>query len=437
MINVERFMKANPGLIEFEKSHFMASVWRMHYHGEKDDKINSLLSAAKLFCRVILKRRETCAFSLQEQLFIFARYDGATSSGIIEPVLQNIKSIPVVNLGCRFNALDSIHASEIGIQGLLELGTLKQCLQSLSEAVSICGQFSKASKTKFNFLLCHEYFIGIFIFKGLSKRLRPGNTLLVETDATSVTRAIVQSFNNSGSQTICLQHGTMGWHQFPAQAKHYYVWGKYFEQQFKKFQPQDSPVKVQARGYPRIESIAYSINPVSKELPEYDLLVISNTHSKAYDKIKPSFFDCLCIVVKESARILVKLHPSETKEEYSKYLSKEVLTKIEFEKSERNLNECLRISSMVYLIDSAAVIEVLLFNKPLLFLESSLCNYPEHGGGVWVNPGNMKTIFSQIKNGDLGGEILERQKGFFDYMVSNFPKSSKLIAQDIQELTEL
>lgn len=437
MVNVRQFLVAKPELKNFENSHFIASVWRLHYLGDNDKKIKSLLSLFKILLVTVLNPRKRNLRFKQKQLFVFARYDGGTSSGILEPILHRLNSLSIISLGVEFKALESSSISHIGVSELFKTQSLHHYIISLREAISLCLKFSRITKTKFNFSLCHEYFVGIFIYQGLSPQIKPGNTLLVETDATSVTRALVQSFNSKDCHTICIQHGTMGWHQFPMKVKSYFVWGKYFEQEFNRYQCQDNGVSVKAMGYPRLEVISERLNIVGEPTEEFDLLVISNTHGRSYDDLKPDFFRCLDILVKDGVKVLVKLHPAETKKEYVKYLSAEILNKIVFEQTQRSLIECLRVSSMVYLIDSAAVMEVLLFNKSLLFLEGSLCTYPEHGGGVWVNPKNIKMIFSQIKNGTLESYILNSQKDFFNFMISNFSVGSKTIAEEIERLLEL
>lgn len=332
------------------------------------------------------------------------------------------------------DVLRGITKSSISINIILNSAGINAILESIVESYKLAKLFKNKSKYKFNAELMYSYFQGILVNKSLQKIIKshPRAILIVESDATNISRGLIEAFRNREFQSICLQHGTFGDHQFPLWVDKYYVWGDFYNKQIRKFNIRSS--EIISGGYPRLEEISFHLK--NKNIPssvEPIILIISNTHGRIFDSFLSAFFEIIKRLIKNRFKIFVKLHPAESMDRYYQYLSKEEIESLNFFTKE-SLIDLIDQSHYTFLIDSAAILEILIINRPLLFLKSNLIEYPNMGIGIWVTAENIIENITNLQKEENYRNLIGNQKEGFKKLISNFGNSVDIICQDLQKI---
>jgi hypothetical protein len=437
MVNEHEYNDLKSKLKQFDGYHYIFSTWKLSI-SQLNPTINQYFILIKSLTKVIILNifnsisKSSPCISKENKYFFYVRYSGVSSFGILNPIIKKLNDNSCII--AQKDVLKGMTKSSISINVILNTAGIKVILESIAESYKLAKLFEKKSKYKFNAELMYCYFQGILVNKSFQQKLKshPRAILIVETDATNISRGLIEAFRSREFKSICLQHGTFGDHQFPLWVDKYYVWGDFYNQQIKKFNIRSS--EIISAGYPRLEEISFQLK--NENIPssvDPIILIISNTHGRIFDSYLSAFFDVIKSLIENRFKIFVKLHPAESMDSYDQYLSNEEIDSLNFFTKE-SLIDLIDQSRYTFLIDSAAVLEILSINRPLLFLHSNLIEYPNMGIGVWVTADNIIENIAYLQKEENYRNLIENQKEGFKKLISNFGNSAKIICEDLQKI---
>lgn len=272
--------------------------------------------------------------------------------------------------------------------------------------------------------------------------------------AVSLSGALLKASIEKGVKTIRLQHAG-GYDDVLIHPKEeeFLVWGGYYKN---KFSNKASPrTHLEPLGCPKFDVVpdlkkASQSDTFYKEfnLDKSKTMVVffSKFHGAGLTKNSSIMIleelKNLIHTFQEEINLIIKLHPSEDKILYSKTWDESTLAKIKILKDEIPLYNLLQYCDIAISLPSTTILEAMAFDIPVVQVHFAdylkVIDFYKYGGGVLVRNREefISTIDNLLHDKKYKQEIIENQRKFIDYSLTNLGSAAEKIAEYILNLNQ-